>query len=75
MKFIEGWHDGNGQRHVVELTRRNLTVLLAKLDDPLSGRSLLDMDAKIYVKAVEDDDHYADRAPGPMYMPTEDITV
>jgi hypothetical protein len=55
---------------VVELTRRNLTALLAKLDDPLSARSLIDGEQKVMVRAVEDDEHYADRAPGPVYMPS-----
>lgn len=38
---------------VVELTRRNLRALLAKLDDPLSARALVDPDDKILVRAVE----------------------
>jgi hypothetical protein len=53
----------------LELTRRNLEVLLAKLDDPLSARTLLDPDGCIYVRAVENEVHYADRPPGEMYMP------
>lgn len=63
MKFIEG-------RHTVELTRRNLETLLAKLDDPLSARTLIDPDEKIAVLAVEDDAHYSSRRPGAVYMPT-----
>jgi hypothetical protein len=55
---------------VVELTRRNLTVLLEKLDDPLSFKMLIDPDHQIAVRAVEDGDHYRDRPPGPVYMPT-----
>lgn len=49
MKFIDG---ENGCR-VVELTRRNLLALLAKLDDPLSARALIDRDDKILVRAIE----------------------
>ncbi|WP_459973295.1 hypothetical protein [Mycobacterium sp. MUNTM1] len=40
---------------IVELTRRNLEVLLAKLDDPLSARGLIDGDGNILVRAVEND--------------------
>lgn len=60
----------------LELTRRNLATLLAKLDDPASARTLVkqedrdDGDAFITVTAVEDDAHYAARAPGEVYMPT-----
>lgn len=64
MRFIEG------EVPTVELTRRNLTTLLAKLDDPLSHRTLLCPDSKVYVKAVEDQEHYAERAPGIIYMPS-----
>lgn len=52
----------------VELTRRNLTALLDKLDDPLSNRMLIN--DGIAVAAVEDEEHYADRAPGVVYMPS-----
>lgn len=38
MKYIS---DESGRR-VVELTQRNLLVLLAKLDDPLSSQALID---------------------------------
>lgn len=38
---------------VIELTRRNLQALPAKLDDPLSARALVDPDDKILVRAVE----------------------
>lgn len=55
---------------VVELTRRNLEVLLAKLDDPGSARTIIDGEHHIAVRAVENDDHYHDRAPGVMWMPT-----
>lgn len=55
---------------VVELTRRNLMVLLAKLDDPSSARTIIDGENNIAVKAVEDFAHYANRAPGEMLMPS-----
>lgn len=61
----------------VELTRRNLTTLLAKLDDPLSARTLCkDGDGcVVWVTAVEDDAHYSDRAPGEVYMPSSGETL
>ena len=59
----------------VELTRRNLLVLLDKLDDPRSLRTLRmasdDLDLVVAVRAVENDEHYHDRIPGLVYMPTE----
>lgn len=67
MKFIPSNSD---KAPTLELTRRNLETLLAKLDDPLSQRTLLDPDDKVYVRAVEDDQHYGDREPGPVYMPS-----
>lgn len=54
----------------IELTRRNLEVLLAKLDDPLSARTLLDGETGFAVRAVENDEHYKTRPPGEVYMPT-----
>lgn len=74
MKFIPA-NPGGASR--LELTRRNLTTLLAKLDDPLSKRTLkwgsdaADEDNLIIVKAVEDEEHYSDRPPGEVYMPSE----
>jgi len=56
---------------VLELSRRNLETLLAKLDDLLSVRTLVDPDNKIAVKAVENEEHYTDRDPGIVYMPTQ----
>jgi hypothetical protein len=50
---------------LMELTRRNLTGLLEKLDDPNSARTLIDPGNKIAVKAVEDSEHYSNRPPGP----------
>lgn len=66
MKYIEG----GGDYPVLELTRRNLVALLDKLDDPLSSRTLIDGERRIAVRAVEDVEHYADRQPGVVYMPT-----
>ena len=54
----------------IELTRRNLTTLLAKLDDPASARTLLEGETGFAVRAVEDEEHYANRPPGEVYMPT-----
>jgi len=54
----------------LQLTRRNLETLLAKLDDPASNRTLIDPDNQILVMAVEDDEHYKTRAPGSVYMPS-----
>ncbi|WP_396911360.1 hypothetical protein [Mycolicibacterium sp.] len=52
MRYI-GIHRAGG---VVELTRRNLQTLLAKLDDPLSLRALVDPDDNILIRAVESSD-------------------
>lgn len=92
MKFIPA-EDGQ-VLHRLELTRRNLLTLLAKLDDPLSKREIIDGDWHIVVHAtedeietdsgiffpgagqcvevvpVEDEAHYANRAPGPMVLPS-----
>lgn len=54
----------------LELTRRNLRALLAKLDDPRSARTLISPCGRLAVRAVEDEQHYADRAPGEVYMPS-----
>lgn len=43
-------------RPVIELTRRNVSALLAKLDDPLSSRSLIDGEGRILVRAIEEED-------------------
>lgn len=68
MKYIE--RKGN-RMAVLELTRRNLIVLLAKLDDPTSARTIIDPDEKIAVRAVEDEAHYANREPGVMLVDGE----
>lgn len=71
MKYI---HDSDPP--VLELSRRNINTLLAKLNDPFSARMLgspgrID-EPHIMVKAVEDSEHYSDRAPGEVYMPGGD---
>jgi hypothetical protein len=70
MKFVEGQ---SGSCHTIELTRRNLEILLEKLGDPKSQCTLLDPDRKIFVRAVEDEEHYSDRPPGAMYMPSTGV--
>ena len=69
MKYIDNGTPAD-DLPVIELTRRNLEILLAKLDDPLSARTI-GRDG-VWVRAVENDDHYAaeDRSPGAMYMPS-----
>ncbi|TDZ45716.1 hypothetical protein [Mycobacteroides franklinii] len=114
MKYID-------EGRVVELTERNVTALLAKLDDHLSTRTLMSPAGEVMVRAVEngaaggnetaaqavgsegivvlsrdelwhlttpgatlttagftirsvsDDAHYADRAPGGVYMPESGV--
>ena len=56
----------------VELTRRNLLALLAKLGRGDSSRTLVvrrddDQNAVVKVVAVEDEEHYGDRPPGPVH--------
>lgn len=67
MKYVPA-SDQNFAR--LELTRRNLQTLLDKLDDPESKKTLIAPTQDIIVVAVEDDDHYSDRPPGPVFMPT-----
>ena len=71
MRYIDAY-DG---LPVVELTRRNLLALLAKLDGnpPGSACTLIDPDDRIAVKAVEDSRHYEDRRAGPMHDATEAV--
>lgn len=68
MRFIDG--DRPDGLVGLELTRRNLRTLLDKLDDPLSNRMLIDPDWRIAVRAVEDAEHYSDREPGTIFMPS-----
>lgn len=63
-------------RHViVQLSRRNLEVLLAKLDDKKSARTLVKADkiGTVTVVAVENEAHYSEREPGPMLVRGEII--
>lgn len=57
--------------NLLELTRRNLEVLLAKLDDPDSARTLISGDGLVAVLAVENDAHYSDRPAGQMLVDGE----
>ena len=64
MKYIAS---ESGGFPVLELSERNLRALLEKLTDPNSQRTLIDPDHNIMVRAVPDEEHYADRAPGVNY--------
>lgn len=63
--------------HRVELTRRNLLSLLAKLDGyPKDSACTIARTAEDginmwYIHAVEDSEHYTDQAPGAMVHETE----
>jgi len=58
------------------LTRRNLTTLLNKLDRPESHKTIIKRDnlhpkypqtmSECIVTAVEDEEYYTDREPGPI---------
>jgi hypothetical protein len=64
MRVIEG-------EHRVELTRSNLIALLVKLDGhPPESACTIKQDGW-YVRAVENVEHYADRARGRMVGETE----
>lgn len=65
MKFLEKGEE-NGPYHILELSERNLRTLLEKLTDPNSQRTLMDPDRRIFVKAVDDVEHYSDRPAGIM---------
>lgn len=57
------------EKGVIELSRRNLETLLAKLDDPASVRTIIK--SGVAIVAVEDEEHYSDsNPPGMVYMPT-----
>jgi len=60
---------------LVELSRRNLETLLAKLDDKDSERTLTrwsdDLSEVVYVTAVSNEAHYSDREPGPVLVKGE----
>jgi len=68
MKFIP--EAGSYGVPTLELTRRNLEVLLEKLDMENSRRTIIDPDHKIAVKAVENEEHYGHRRPGMMILST-----
>jgi hypothetical protein len=70
MKFIDSEAKNGRGIHHLELTRRNLETLLAKLDDGISERVLVAPGGLIQVRAVEDDAHYTDRDPGTIFMPS-----
>ena len=59
----------------IELTRRNLRTLLLKLDAAGGEQSSActitkhDSGGAAIIRAVEDDEHYADRPAGPMLDP------
>lgn len=63
MKLVKIEYD-SGPVLLLELTRRNLETLLAKLDDPHSVRTLVCGDGSWIVRAVENEMHYSDRPPG-----------
>lgn len=59
------------ENNIIILSRRNLRVLLVKLDGfPAGGACTIYKDG-YYVKAEEDADHYGDRLPGEMHPETE----
>lgn len=67
MKVI--YQFGVGRGHGIELTRRNLLTLLAKLDEPHSARTI--RKEGFFVRAVEDIAHYVDVEAGRMSPTTE----
>ena len=73
MKYIA--NPGREPFVTIELTRRNLLVLLAKLDGnpPNSACTIFDSKGRVAVKAVEDAEHYSDREPGRMAAETEAV--
>jgi hypothetical protein len=56
----------------IELTRRNLRSLLAKLDGAPADSSRTIWKDGWFVTAVDDDEHYGDRPPGLMHPDTEE---
>lgn len=71
MKWIE--KDEKTGLPCVELTRRNLLTLLAKLTDLHSAHTLIDGDNKIAVRSVEDEEHYKARQPGEIRATEDDF--
>jgi hypothetical protein len=85
VKYIEASQSAMGIP-TIELTRRNLEILLRKLDDPISARTISKDGHAIHaveehdgwaVVAVDNDEHYAKegRLAGEMYMPSTGETV
>jgi hypothetical protein len=64
MKLVKDFHG----MIFVELTRRNLETLLAKLDDSDSVCTLVGPTRDFMVRAVENDEHYSDRPAGAMWV-------
>lgn len=58
---------------VVELTRRNLNALLEMLDETPGQATVTKPSARITVRAVEDDAHYAERRPGLLELPKREV--
>lgn len=57
---------------VVELSRRNLQALLAKLDGHPPDSYCTLMKQGVMVKAVENEAHYSEYAPGELHEATAD---
>lgn len=56
----------------IELSRRNLESLLAKLNgNPPNSACTIGGESGIWIRAVENEEHYADRPAGPMHPDTE----
>ena len=73
MRYVKKEESATGYP-TVELTRRNLESLLAKLDGhpPDSSCTLIDPSFRVAVRAVENEEHYKDRRPGAMIRATEE---
>lgn len=70
MKFISAT-DSKWGIPTIELTRRNIKILLQKLDDPKSTATI--ENDGYAVTAVEDSEHYSDRQAGEMFMPSTSV--
>lgn len=55
----------------IELTRRNLQALLTKLNGHPSNSACTIEKEGVYVRAVENSEHYSDTVPGRMHDDTE----
>jgi hypothetical protein len=58
MRFTE--HPEPGRMHTLELTRANLTDLLAKLDQTGEPRTIIDPSKRLMVSAVEAREDYTE---------------